>query len=153
MASSFDSFGLSLDVVEANPLHGLESAQPPIAAFEVRMSQLCCQLLYLGLKDGARDRDVTGMGLPHPGLQGIIHILEVSLLHPLVLGAKALGLIGFLVVISLLEPGGEGIEGYIQVLANLSLGLESLIHLQDGLVLCLENVGFAFGSHCGYCKQ
>ena len=76
--------------------------------------------------------------LPNPGMQGIIHILEVGLLHPLVLWTKAMGLIGLLVVISLLEPGGEGIQGYIKVLGNLDLGVESLLHLQDGLVFCLE---------------
>ena len=138
-----DSFSLSLDVAEANPLPGLE----------FWMSHLCCQLLGLGLMDGARDGVVTGMGLPHPGMQGIIHILKVNLLHPLVLGTKVLGLIGFLVVISLLEPGGEGVDGYMKVLGNLSLSLESLLHLQDGLVLCLGSVGFVFGSHCGYCQQ
>ena len=122
-----DSFSLSLHVVEANPPPGLE----------FQMSHLCCQLLGLGLKDGARDGDVTGIGLPHSGMQGIIHIPKVNLLHPRVLGTKALGLISFLVVISLLEPGGEGVDGYIKVLGNLSLSLEFLLHLHDGLVLCI----------------
>ena len=59
-----------------------------------------------------------------------------------------MGLIGLLVVISLLKPPREGVEGYIEVLGNLGLGLDPLLNLQDGLVLCLES-GFAFGSHCG----
>ena len=48
----------------------------------------------------------------------------------------------------LLEPGGEGGAGHIEVLGNLCLDLKPLLHLQeDGLVLCLESVGFAFGTH------
>ena len=132
---------------------GLTALTSPLMVWkpilEVRVFQLCCQRLDDGLKDGAGDGYVMDMSLPHPGMQGIIQILEVSLLHPLVLGTKALDLVDFLVIISLLEPGGEGVEGYIKVLGNLGLGLESLLHLQDGLVLCVESVGFVFGSHCG----
>ena len=53
--------------------------------------------------------------------------VKVSIRYPLVLDTKALGLINLIVVISLLELGGESVEGYIKVLGNLGFGLESLL--------------------------
>ena len=91
-----------------------------------------------------------GMSPVWASLIGIIHILKVGLLHPLVLGTKALGLVCLLVVLSLLEPGEEGVEGHTEVLINLGFGLESLLHRQDGLVFCLKSVVFAFGRHCQF---
>ena len=88
------------------------------------------------------------MGLPHPGMHGIIHVLKVILLHPLVLVTKALGVISLLVVISLLEPSGEGVEGTLKSLPIWVLVLSPFSTSKRALYF-VSSVGFAFCSHCG----
>ena len=93
----------------------------------------------LDLKDGAGDGDVTGMGLPHPGIKGIIHILKVSLLYHLVLGTKTLGLVSLLVVISqcmenVLKGTSESLAIWVLVMSPFSTSKMALYFVSSMLV-------------------